>query len=66
MVERLLYQFREAAERLSLCERSVWQLVRDGKIRSVKIGKSHRIAAADLDEYVEQLRSQSGRDAGKV
>jgi excisionase family DNA binding protein len=56
-MERLLFQFREAAVRLSLCERTVWQLVKDGKLRSVRIGKSHRIHDADLRAYAESLRA---------
>ena len=45
--------YRQAAKALSVCERSVWQLVRDGKLRSFNVGRAVRIPASELDRFVE-------------
>lgn len=40
---RLAVTMREAAEMLSISERSVWTLVNRGDLRSFKVGRSVRI-----------------------
>jgi excisionase family DNA binding protein len=60
MIDRqLLYTYREAAAVLALCERTIWSLVDRGLLRAVSIGKSRRISADDLREYVSRLREES-------
>jgi len=56
----LLVDLDEAARRLSMCRRSVQTLVYTGALRAVRIGRSRRIAVADLLGYVESLREESG------
>ena len=52
---RVLYRIDEAAELLSISKSRVYELVRSGQIRTVKVGKSHRVPARSLDEYVARL-----------
>ena len=55
---RLLLSYYEAAETLGICERAVWQLVKDGELRAVRIGRSVRIPVKELNQFVAD-RSQS-------
>lgn len=52
---RVLYRIDEAAELLSVSKSRVYELVRSGQLRTVKVGKSHRVPARSLDEYVARL-----------
>ena len=54
----LLLSYYEAAETLGICERAVWQLVKDGELRAVRIGRSVRIPVKELNQFVTD-RSQS-------
>ncbi len=40
---RLTVTYREAGDSLGVCERVVWQLVKDGRLKAVRIGRSVRI-----------------------
>ncbi|GEM_PF-1746259 len=44
---------KETARLLGCCERSVWQMRKDGKIRCVKIGTAVRYARSEIDRFVE-------------
>lgn len=49
---------REAAERLSICERKLWSLtVPRGRLPCVRIARSVRYSVDDLDEFIASLRS---------
>lgn len=52
---KLLYKVEEAAERLSLSRAYLFKLIRDGRIRAIKIGGATRIAASELERYVSEL-----------
>lgn len=56
----LLLPVPEAAKRLTLSRSTVQRLVDGGELPAVKIGRSRRIAVADLEAYVERLRAQGG------
>ena len=55
--DRLAVTYREAAKSLGVCERAVWQLVKDGELRAVRIGRSVRIPVKELNQFVAD-RSQ--------
>jgi excisionase family DNA binding protein len=55
---RMLYSFVEAASWLKVSPRQVRILVDEKQLRSVHIGRLHRIAHADLVAYVDALRSR--------
>ncbi|MDA0922041.1 MAG: helix-turn-helix domain-containing protein [Planctomycetota bacterium] len=49
---RLAVTYREAGDALGVCERVVWQLVKDGRLKAVRIGRSVRIPVAELERFV--------------
>jgi excisionase family DNA binding protein len=58
---RLLLTFDQAADQLGCSGRQIRILVLSGAIKGVHIGRLHRVAASDLEEYVRRLQSGSGR-----
>ncbi len=54
---RLLLTVEEAGQLLGVGRTTVYQLIGDGEIRTVKIGRSRRVARCDLEAFVEQLRA---------
>ena len=57
--ERLLYTPVEAAKALSISRSSLYILLAEGVITSVRIGSSRRIPASALAAFVERLADQS-------
>lgn len=55
----ILITEKEVARLLGCCERSVWQMRKDGKIRCVKIGTAVRYARAEIDRFVASQMNQS-------
>ena len=49
---KLAYTYREAAQQLGVCERLIWQAVKDGKLTAARFGRSVRIPAEALQDYV--------------
>jgi len=56
----LLLTPRQAAERLGISERTLWQLKADGEIPFLRIGRLIRYSLVDLEKWVED-RSQGGK-----
>jgi len=54
---RLLLSVEEAAQRLHIGRSTVYTLVAQNQLESVKIGKLRRIPATALDDYVASLRA---------
>ena len=46
------YKYKEAAERLSVSEKTIRRLVSDGKIGNIRIGRSVRIPEDALKKFV--------------
>lgn len=44
------------AERLNVCDRTVRRLIKAGRLRSLRIGGSLRVAEADFQAYVGACR----------
>ncbi len=57
---KLLLTPEEAAAVLSITRTRVYQLVRRGTLRSVKIGKVRRVAVAALEAFVEEIQEEAG------
>jgi excisionase family DNA binding protein len=53
----LLLTIPDAAKALCLSRTSVYELVRGGKLASVTVGRSRRIAVADVEAFVREHRS---------
>ena len=58
--DALLLTVSAAAQRLSLARSTVYELVLTGEIESIKIGRSRRVLASALTEYVDRLRREQG------
>jgi excisionase family DNA binding protein len=55
----LLVDLNEAAARLSLSKRFIQTEIYAGRLKSCKAGRRRVIAIADLENYVERLRSEN-------
>jgi excisionase family DNA binding protein len=55
----LLLSPREAAKALGMGRSRLYELLRAGEIKSLKVGRLRKIARADLDAFVEGLRAAS-------
>jgi excisionase family DNA binding protein len=51
----ILLTAEETARELRIARRRVFELIRQGTLPSVKIGKSRRITRAAVEEYVRKL-----------
>jgi excisionase family DNA binding protein len=61
-MEKLLLTAEEAGERLSLSRSKVYELMAEGLLESVRVGRSRRVPVQALPPFVEALR----RDADHV
>jgi excisionase family DNA binding protein len=55
MPATMLLTVEETATQLRIARRRVFEMIRDGSLPSVKIGRSRRIRSADLAAYVANL-----------
>jgi excisionase family DNA binding protein len=51
---RLLLRIEEVAEALALSRSTVYALIRSGEIRSIRIGRSTRVSAEWLRQWIRQ------------
>jgi excisionase family DNA binding protein len=51
----ILVTVDELAAMLSIGRTAAWELVRKGKIKSVKIGRTRRVPVTVIQEYVDLL-----------
>jgi len=58
-VEKRLYRIPEACELLSLSRAELYRRAQAGEIRFTRVGTAVRIAAEDLDHFVELKRSET-------
>jgi excisionase family DNA binding protein len=56
--EPLLFRPEEAAQRLGVGRTMVYDLIRSGRLRSVKIGGARRISAGALADFVAELERE--------
>lgn len=54
-VTPLLYRVDEAADALRLSRSLIYELIRSGRLRSVKAGRRRLVPVSALVEYVESL-----------
>ena len=50
--EKDLYRIKDVADRLSLCYRTLHRAVREGRIKSIRLGGSIRIPASELQRIL--------------
>lgn len=53
---QIAYTVPHAAEVIDMALRTMWYLVREGTIKSIKIGNSRRITRVDLIDYINSRR----------
>ena len=58
-MEKLLFSPTEAAAHLGIGRSKVYELIRLGQLRSVKIGASRRIPQAALADFIATLAEES-------
>lgn len=56
--QKLLLKPEEVAERLSVGRTSVYDLLRSGRLESVRIGASRRVPAEAVEAFVKGLRDE--------
>ena len=49
---RVALTYRKAGQALGVCERVVWQLVKDGWLKAIRIGRSVRIPVTEVERFV--------------
>jgi excisionase family DNA binding protein len=54
-VAAVLYRVDEAAEALRLSRSQLYELIRSGRLRTVKSGRRRLVPVSALDEYVSSL-----------
>ncbi len=57
MTSPLLLTAEDVARELNIGRTRVFELLRSGHLRSVKVGKSRRVSRAALEEFVVSLES---------
>ncbi len=58
-----LYRIPEAMRLLSMSRTVIYELIRSGRLRTVAEGRSRRISAAAIADYVNLLETESRRAA---
>ncbi|MFF7042339.1 helix-turn-helix domain-containing protein [Streptomyces massasporeus] len=54
-VDRLLYKPEEAAEALAIGRSTIYELMSEGALKYIKLGRTRRIRRTDLEAYVANL-----------
>jgi excisionase family DNA binding protein len=54
---RLLLTVEEAADRIGICRSNMFKLIRQGDIKSVRVGRLRRITPAALEDFIQKLDS---------
>ena len=63
-IERLAFSYSEVSEALGICPRAVWQLVKDGQLRAVRIGRSVRIPRDELKRFITERSRSTATEGG--
>jgi excisionase family DNA binding protein len=54
-IPRLLLTVEEAADRIGICRSNMFKLIRQGDVKSVRVGRLRRVTPAALEDFVRQL-----------
>ncbi len=55
-----LLTYPQASEILGITERTLWTLVKAGKLKAVRFGRSVRIDPSDLEQFIEDAKHEGG------
>lgn len=53
--ERVLLTAEEAAHRLSISRTTMYQLLREGKVQSIKVNRCRRVPVRCLQRYIDSM-----------
>jgi excisionase family DNA binding protein len=59
IVDAQLYSVSDAMRMLRLSRTVIYELIRSGRLRSVKEGRSRRITAAGIRDYIALLETEA-------
>ena len=57
-----LYEVADAMQMLRLGKTVIYELIRSGRLRSVKQGRARRIPATAIRDYIALLEEEAGND----
>jgi excisionase family DNA binding protein len=60
-----LLTYEQVARVLQVTPRTVWTHVKEGRLRSIKFGRSVRVAPADLAAFIERSTRLPAQDGGE-
>jgi excisionase family DNA binding protein len=55
-MEKALLTVKEACEYLNISRAMLYKLIKEGKIKPIKLGKSTRFDKKDLDDFIEKAK----------
>lgn len=55
LIPPVLYRVEEAAEALRMSRSLIYELIRSGQLRTVKVGRRRLVSVRALEEYVRAL-----------
>ncbi len=55
---KLMYSVDEAAEQLGIGRTLVYELIREERLRTVKLGNRRLVARIDLEAFIDSLRGR--------
>lgn len=61
-VPRLALSLEEAAQAVGLCAKTVATLIRDGRLRSVRVGTRHLVPVSELQRWLTDEAGQAGSE----
>jgi excisionase family DNA binding protein len=64
MTERLLVPVPEAAALLGIGRTRAWQLIYEGRLRAVRIGRRTLIPRTELERFVRELEQEAAASGG--
>ena len=65
MSEKKLLTISETADRLSLGKSKTYELIQEGRLNAVRIGRAVRIEVGELDRFVERLQTNQDDEPDK-
>jgi len=58
-VDLMLYRISDAERLLNLSRRTIYELIRSGRLRTVAEGRSRRVPASAIREYIALLEKEA-------
>jgi len=56
--EKEFYLVEELAEKLRVCDMTIYRYIKAGKVKAYKIGKELRIAKEDFDNFLNKVKTK--------